>query len=170
MAINERLTGDFRKHLNKTYLGSWDIPEHEDLIVTIDHCEEQIIKTERGESTEVVAIFKDAKPMILNKTNQNAIATALKSKKFEEWENRKIALYVNPNVAAFGKTVEAVRVREFAPRVTELICADCKRVITDQGGYKARTIAERARTKYGVYLCLECGKFRAQADAVNAEA
>lgn len=169
MAINQRLTGDFRKHLNKTYLGSWDIPEHEDLVVTIDHCEEQIIKTERGESTEVVAIFKDAKPMILNKTNQNSIAAALGSKKFEDWENRAIALFVNPNVSAFGKTVEAVRVRDYAPKVNKLICADCGMEIVDSGGFKARTIAERAKTKYGVYLCLDCGKFRAQADAVTGE-
>lgn len=168
-ATNNRLTGDFRKHLNKTYLGSWDVPEGEDLIVVIDYCEEQIIKSERGESTEVVAIFKDAKPMILNRTNQNSIATALGSKKFEDWENRAIALFVNPNVAAFGKTVEALRVREYAPKVDKLICVDCGQVITDHAGNKARTIAERARTKYGVYLCWDCGKFRAQADAVTGE-
>ena len=72
MAKTNRLTGDFRKHLNKTYLGSWDIPEGSELVATIDHCETQTVKSERGESDEVVAIFKekDIKPMILNKTNQ----------------------------------------------------------------------------------------------------
>lgn len=159
-----RLTGDFRKHLNKTYLGSWDIPENEDLVVTIDHCETQIVKSERGESEEVVAIFKDAKPMILNKTNQNSISVALKSKKFEDWEGRAIALFVNPNVSAFGKTVEAVRVREYAPRVEQLICSNCGRVITGTGKASARVVAERAMTRFGMYLCADCGKARAEAE------
>lgn len=171
MAKTNRLTGDFRKHLNKTYLGSWDIPEGSELVATIDHCETQTVKSERGESDEVVAIFKekDIKPMILNKTNQTSISEATGSKKFEDWEGRAITLYVNPNVSAFGKTVEAVRIRNFAPRTNTIICTGCGSVITDHGTSKAKVIAERAMSRFGTYLCYDCAAERAAAEEAGGE-
>ena len=73
--MSSRLKGDFRKFMDKNFLGSWDIPDDEDLVLTIDHVEQNDVKNERGSERKLVAHFveKGYKPMILNTTNAKAI-------------------------------------------------------------------------------------------------
>ena len=170
--MGKRLTGDFRRDLDKPFLGHWDIPEGRDLVLTIDHMEKQEVKSQRGTEQKTVMIFKEetVKPMILNVVNRKSIAKALGSSKYEDWEGRKIALFEGREPKSEDGL--AIRIRDYPPKVTELICADCGDLIEDTeiGGkvYKARVIAERAMTKYGKHLCYVCAKMREENDAISA--
>ena len=56
-----------------------------------------------------------AKPMVLNNTNAQIIASILKSEETDDWVGQKIVLYDDPNVSFGGKLVGGIRVR--APRI-----------------------------------------------------
>jgi len=157
--MNERLTGDYRRDLDKPYLGHWDIPSGEDLILTIDHLEKQDVKSQRGTERKTVMIFvEEYKPMILNVINRKSIAKALGSPNYEDWEGRKIALYEGREPKADDGL--AIRIRDYAPKVETYTCADCGEPIKAYGKYSDKVIANRALTKYGVPLCYVCAKAR----------
>ena len=83
--MNERITGDFRKYMDKNFLGAWDIPDDGDLIITIDHCEVNEVKNERGTERKLVLHFvEDYKPMILNTVNSTTISEVYGSKHVED--------------------------------------------------------------------------------------
>lgn len=164
--MSEKLSGDFRKFMDKNFLGSWDVPDREDLILTIDHASRDEVQNDRGKERKLTLHFKERgyKPMICNTTNAKAISKAHGSTKVEDWENRKIAIY-KATITAFGQTTECLRVREYAPRTEEFICADCGRPVADHGSTKAKVIANRAMSSFGAYLCYDCGIARKEAEA-----
>src|SRR5690606_21274219 len=55
------------------------------------------------------------KPMIANKTNLKAIASATGSVYIEDWVGKQVTLFVK-NIRAFGENVDAIRVRQNAPK------------------------------------------------------
>lgn len=163
-----KLTGDYRKDLDRPYLGHWDVPGGQDYVYTIDHFERQDIKGPRGADNKTVLIFKEPiKPMIMNVVNRKSIAKALGSTRYEDWEGKKIALYEGSEPKADDGL--AIRIREYAPRVQELICEECGLEIIDAeiGGkrYRARAIAENTRAKFGRCLCAECAAAEKGAEA-----
>lgn len=159
--MSERLKGDFRKFMDKSYLGSWDLNEKGDTVLTIDHVERNEVKNDRGSEKKMVIYFaeKGYKPMICNVTNAKAITKALGSPLVENWERKKVALY-KATISAFGDVSECIRVREYAPKTDEYFCECCGNLITDydtgEKVYKAKAIANNALTKFGKYLCFEC--------------
>ena len=161
--MSDRLTGDFRKFMDKSFLGSWDVPDGSDLILTIDHVQRDEVKNDRGTEKKMALHFKerDYKPMICNTTNAKAISKAYNSTKVEDWENKKISIY-KATISAFGQTQECLRVRDYAPKSDELFCECCGDVITDYTAdgktYKAKAIANNAFSKFGKYLCFECAQ------------
>ena len=165
--MTERLTGDYRKDLDRPYLGHWDVPGGTDYVYTIDHCEKQDIKSQRGTERKTVMVFREnVKPLILNVVNRKSISKALGSTKYEDWEGRQIALYEGREPKA--EDGFAVRIRDYAPVQTVLICEDCGNPVKDAeiSGkmYRARAIAERSRARFGRCLCAECaGKEAADA-------
>jgi len=163
--MNEWLSGDFRKDLNKEYLGHWDLPEGEDLVLTIEGVKLGDIKSQRGTDKKPVLYFKEPgwKPLILNVTNQKSIAKALGTPKRELWRGKRISLFE----AREPKSEDglAIRIRDYPPKVEQYICEDCGQIITDQGGHRAAAIANRALTKYGVYLCMDCAVSRKGTEA-----
>lgn len=172
--MGERLTGDYRKHLDKPFLGHWDIAEGEDLIVTIDHMETCEVKSQRGTDHKTTAFFRErgVKPMILNVTNQKAITRALGSARFEDWEGRLIAIYAGREPKAEDGL--ALRVRDYAPKNPNPVCEDCGEVITDTvlngKTYRAKAIAERSRSRYGRVLCMDCAKAEKEREAAANDA
>jgi hypothetical protein len=151
---------DYRKLLNKPWLGEWDVPVGEDLILTIDHVNQGEVVGDGGSSEErMVVHFREegVKPMVCNVTNGETISQLVGSKYVEDWSGTKIAIYSTP-VKAFGKTTNALRVRPYPPKTDEYICAECGLVIEDAEGFTARQIAEGSRAKYGKVLCIEHGK------------
>jgi len=158
------LKGDYRKFMDKNYLGSWDVPDDGDLILTIDHAARDEVKNERGSERKLTIHFvEDYKPMILNATNSKAISAAHGSSKVEDWVGKKIAIYTT-KVTAFGGTTDALRIRTTAPKVTEAICSDCGRPVTAHGDYSVNKIVTMSEAKYGTTLCWDCSVKRKEAE------
>ncbi len=169
--MSERLKGDFRKFMDKSFLGSWDVPEGGDLILTIDHVSRDEVQNQQGKETKMALHFKerDYKPMICNTTNATAISKAYGSTKVEDWEGKRIAIY-KATISAFGQTQECLRVREYAPKTDEIYCEDCGELISDVTidgkTHRAKAIANNALTKFGRYLCYDCAvKAKAEQEA-----
>lgn len=155
--MSKGLTGDFRKYMDKSFLGSWDVPETGDLVLTVDYVDRDEVQNDRGKEKKLTIHFKENgyKPMICNTTNAKAISKAYGSTKVEDWVNKKIAIY-KATISAFGQTQECLRVREYPPKTDEIYCEDCGELITDHDGHKAKAIANNALTKFGRYLCYDC--------------
>lgn len=159
--MSERLTGDFRKYMDKSFLGSWDVPDGSDLILTIDHVARDDVKNDRGTEKKLTLHFREReyKPMICNVTNAKAISKAHNSTNVADWENKKISIY-KATISAFGETTECLRVRDYAPKTDELYCEVCGELITDQiyegKKYKAKAIANNAITKFNKAMCFGC--------------
>ena len=164
--MGERLKGDFRKFMDKSFLGAWDVPDGSDLVLTIDHVAKDDVQNEKGHDRKMALHFKedDYKPMICNTTNAKAISKAYGSTKVEDWENKKIALY-KATIQAFGSTTECLRIRDYPPKADEIYCEECGELITDHGKFKAKAIANNAMTKFGRYLCFDCATAEKEKEA-----
>ncbi len=159
----ERLQGDFRKFMDKSFLGAWDLNDTGDTVLTIDHVERNDVQNEKGREKKMTLHFQESgyKPMICNTTNATSISKAHGSTKVEDWENKKIALY-KATITAFGQTSECIRVREYAPKTDELYCDVCGSLITDHGKLKAKVIANKALSRFGKYMCYDCATLAAE--------
>lgn len=172
--MSDRLTGDFRKFMDKSFLGSWDVPDSGDLILTIDHVSRDDVQNEKGHEKKMALHFKerDYKPMICNTTNAKAISKAYNSTKVEDWENKKIAIY-KATISAFGQTQECLRVRDYAPKDDDLFCEVCGEPITDQvyegKKYRAKAIANNALTKFNKKMCFDCYMLAKTVETEEAE-
>ena len=159
----ERLTGDYRKYLDKSYLGAWDIPDDGDLILTIDRAVRDEVQNERGKEKKLILYFvEDYKPMIMNKVNPENISKALGSTKLEDWEGKRIAIY-SEKVNAFGGVKDALRIRPYPPKETNVFCDNCGSKIEAHGSYSVNKIVTMSRAKYGQALCWECASARKEA-------
>lgn len=166
----EKLKGDFRKFMDKSFLGSWDVPDGGDLVLTIDHVSRDDVQNEKGREKKMALHFRerDYKPMICNTTNAKAISKAYGSTKVEDWENKKISIY-KATITAFGQTTECLRIREYPPKTDELYCEVCGNLIEDHDKYKAKAIANNALTKFGKYMCWDCAHAAAEEEDNNGE-
>lgn len=167
--MGERLSGDFRKFMDKSFLGSWDVPDDKDLILTIDYAAKDEVQNEKGREKKLTLHFKerDFKPMVCNTTNAKAISKAYNSTRVEDWENKKISIY-KATISAFGATQECLRVRDYVPKTDEYFCEDCGELVTDHDRFKAKAIANNAFTKFGRYLCFDCAQ-KAKKEAENGD-
>ena len=158
------LTGDYRKFMDKNYLGSWDVPDGEDLVLTIDKAARDDVKNERGSERKLTLHFvEDYKPMILNATNSKALSEAVGSTKVEDWSGKRVAIYTT-KVTAFGGTTDALRIRNYPPRETKAFCDNCGCAIEAHGSYSVNKIVTMSKAKYGQALCWECAQARKEAD------
>ena len=158
------LTGDYRKFMDKNYLGSWDVPDGEDLVLTVDKAARDDVKNERGSEKKLTLHFvEDYKPMILNATNSKAISEAVGSTKVEDWSGKRVAIYTT-KVTAFGGTTDALRIRNYPPRETKTFCDNCGCEIEAHGSYSVNKIVTMSKAKYGQALCWECAQARKEAD------
>ena len=160
----KELTGDYRKFMDKNYLGAWDVPDDGDLILTIDKAQRDDVKNERGTERKLTIHFvEDYKPMILNATNSKAISEACGSTKVEMWSGQKIAIYTQ-KVTAFGGTTDALRIRNYPPKETKAYCDNCGSLIEPHGNYSVNKIVTMSKAKYGQCLCWDCASARKEAD------
>lgn len=158
------LTGDYRKFMDKNYLGAWDVPDGEDLILTIDKAARDDVKNERGTERKLTIHFvEDFKPMILNATNSKAISEACGSTKVETWAGKRIAIYTT-KVTAFGGTTDALRIRNYPPKETKAYCDNCGSLIEPHGSYSVNKIVTMSKAKYGQCLCWDCASARKEAE------
>ena len=154
--MSSKLTGDYRKYMDKNFLGSWDIPDGEDLILTIETVERNEVKNDRGSEQKLTLHFaEDYKPLIMNATNCDRITQAYGSPKVEDWVGKRIAL-TTEKVPAFGSVKDAVRIRPYPPRETEAFCDECGQKIQRHGEYSVNKIVQLSKAKYKKCLCWDC--------------
>ena len=56
--MSDRLKGDFRKFMDKSFLGSWDVPESGDLVLTIDYVARDEVQNDRGKEKKMAIHFR----------------------------------------------------------------------------------------------------------------
>lgn len=161
------LKGDYRKFMDKNYLGAWDVPDDGDLILTIDKAARDDVKNERGTERKLTLHFvEDFKPMILNATNSKNISQAYGSTKVEDWAGKRIAIYTE-KVTAFGGTTDALRIRPYPPKVKEVYCEDCGQLVKETNGFSVNKIVTRSQALFGKNYCYDCSIKHKEADNVE---
>jgi len=111
----------WRVYKNPNYLGAYVLQPGEELILTIKSAGmETIVNAEGKKEDELVIHFKeDYKPMIVNSTNAKTISKLLKTPYVEQWNGHKIQIYAR-RIRAFGEEVDALRIRDFLPKVEQI--------------------------------------------------
>lgn len=151
------------------YIGEADFEPGEEKVLTIASINsKETIVTNEGKSTKAVVHWVEKeKSMILNVARAKAIQKATGSPWMDDWIGKKVQLYIDNKVKAFGEIVSAVRVRPFAPKVqqkqevksdAELICEECGKLIPAQFGMTPAQIAENTLQKFGRRLCGSCAQ------------
>ena len=162
----EKLTM-WKKTVNKDYLGSWDLcvgadtndkPIYKEVVATIQKVEAALVtdmekvKTNRNfkatkeelSKEELLIYFEELdKPMILHaKTNFKGLEAATGTPFIEKWSGKKVCVYVEKDVKAFGTTTDALRIKSVPKR----ICDVCGKIIEEH-------IYQGAMLKYGKAVC-----------------
>ena len=155
--MSENLT-HWKKLTNPDYLGAYALEPGQELIVTIKSVANEVVTGTDGkkETCSVMRFVENVKPLVLNATNSKTITKLLITPYIEQWSGRKIQLYVEHGIKAFGDIVDAIRVRPFLPVEKELKCADCGGTIQGFGKTTAEVVAKHTLSKYGRMLCSEC--------------
>ena len=113
----------WKKVFNSNYLGSSDLTSetgYQEFILTIKEVKVEVTKGTKEKAKKNICYFKEAvKPMILNATHCKVIKKFADSNFIEDWGNTLIQVYVEKNVAAFGETVDALRIRPVQPKVQQ---------------------------------------------------
>ncbi len=114
------LNRHWKNFIDKDYLGSHNLEIGEEMLLTIEKFEgeEMVQKVGSGKDEKIpkqVLYFKESVPkMIMNITNGNTIS-ALYGPHPDGWIGKKIQVFATP-VKAFGKTQDALRIRDFKPK------------------------------------------------------
>lgn len=160
----------WKKLNNPDYLGAYALEPGQELVATIKVVRKEMVTGPDGKKEECTVVHfaeKEIKPLILNTTNAKTIQKIYKTPYIEEWQGRKIQLYVE-TVRAFGEMVEALRIRPFIPKITgpvssePVMCADCGAEVSAFGKMNAAQMADYTYSKYGKSLCSECAKVQAE--------
>lgn len=107
----------FRKFMDQELLGSWDLPEDRDIVVTIAKVTGGELTGVGGKKSRkpVVTFVGKEKKMVFNVTNCKAVA-GMYGNHVEKWEGKKIALYVTTaRDPGGGPDVPCIRVRPQVP-------------------------------------------------------
>jgi DNA-directed RNA polymerase subunit RPC12/RpoP len=155
--MDERLT-HWKKLTNPDYLGAYALQPGEDLIATIKEVTQADVIGNGGkkELKTVVMFVENIKPMVLNRTNSKTITKLFKTPYIEQWKGKKIQIYIEHNIQAFGEVVDGIRVRPFLPKEEKHFCSDCKKEILPFNGRSPQALAVYTQQKYGRVLCPEC--------------
>ncbi len=163
----------WKKLHNPDYLGAYSLDAggtYKDLIVTIKNVKMEEVTGSDGKKENCMVmrfVENGIKPMIVNATNAKTLTKLFGTPYIENWAGRKIQLFVD-KVKAFGDIVEALRIRNYAPKVTgaSTTCSDCKAGIEGAGNKTPQGIADYTAQKYGRPLCSKC----ATAESAKAQA
>lgn len=108
---------------NKNYLGHQDLPNGDDITVTIKSAQWEVVenpKLHTKEEKRVVRFVEDIKPFICNETNSATIVKVTGCKFMEDTANKKIVFYVDQTKVK-GQTVDCLRIRPVAPKDKEVL-------------------------------------------------
>lgn len=153
----------WKKLNNPDFLGAYSLDNghggYTDIIAKIDSVKVETVTGPEGKKEEcIVCYFSDIKkPMVLNTTNSKMIHKLLETPYIEKWVGHTIQIGVE-KVKAYGDVVEALRVRKFLPKDTNIKCEECKQNIIAANGMSADQLAEYTLTKYKKKLCAACAR------------
>ena len=149
-----------------TYIGEADFEPGEEKVLTIASvAEKETIVTQEGKSTKAVVHWvENEKAMILNVARSKAISKVVGSPYFEDWVGKKVQLYIDNKVKAFGEIVSAVRVRTFAPKAkgtVPSVCELCGKKIEPAFGLTAEQLVLNTQKRFSKALCASCAEAEA---------
>ena len=172
----EKLT-HWKKLNNPDYLGAYALDPGKDMVLTIKSVVNETITGADGKKEEcmVMRFTENVKPLVLNSTNAKTIESLLKTPYIEKWTGSRIQLYVD-RVRAFGEIVDAIRIRNYLPKVQTnkaQACQECGQVVTATEKMNAAQVAVFSQTRFGKILCPGCLKEvmeKAAQDAADKDA
>lgn len=104
----------WKKLINPDYIGAYALPNGDDMTVTIDYVQREMVTGTGGKKEEcTVAHLVGQKPLILNTTNSKTIHK-LYGPYIEEWRGKRITLYASTTKLS-GEVVECLRIRPQVP-------------------------------------------------------
>lgn len=117
----ENLT-HWKKEFDYKYLGAHDLLPGESKILTIKETKSEMVKGADGKEKEcfVARFVEGGKPMILNKTNCKIITKVYGTPYVENWAGKKVIVYAQSGVKAFGEIVDALRIKQENPELNLL--------------------------------------------------
>ena len=124
---------------NTDYIGAYVLQPGEEKTLTIKSAGQETVKGTDGTGKPCLVIHfqePNTKPMVCNATNAKTISRIHKSSYIEGWIGKRITIYATA-VKAFGDTVDALRIRDYVPKDTEL---DVTNALTKLN--QSKTIAE----------------------------
>ena len=159
----------WKKEINKDYLGSWDLcigadnnekPVYKEVVATIKKIEKQAIPDMEGikkgntkaTKDELLVWFNELpKPMIVHaKTNFQGLENATATPFIEKWVGKRVCVYVEKGVKAFGTTTDALRIKPVPKR----LCDVCGSVMDNK-------LYEQTVNAYGKAICSKTCKEKA---------
>lgn len=101
---------------NKNYLGHWDLPENQDLVLTIESAKWEEVKNpiiNKSEAKRVVRFKeKGIKPFICNQGNAQSIIKSTGVKYMEDSNGQQIRLYIGAHFDRINKeNIDCIRIR-----------------------------------------------------------
>jgi hypothetical protein len=123
MNIKKELT-HWLKNPNKNYLGHQDLPNGEDVTLTISTAKWEVVKDPRGsQDSKRVIRFKETskwiKPFICNETNAKMLSKVTNEKYMENCEGKKIRLTIR-TIKVKGSPTECLRVKDVASSLLDI--------------------------------------------------
>ena len=110
----------WKQFTNTMYIGAYSLQPGEERKVEIIRVERQKVKGSDGKETDcIVAILKDEKPFILNKTNCKTLTKLFGTPYLQNWVGGHIIIFAEI-VSAFGDKVDALRIRPTKPALPSL--------------------------------------------------
>jgi ribosomal protein L34E len=159
----------WRKLYNPNYIGAWSLDDgkngYKEVTATIAKIDTETITGTDGKRDDCgVAYFKEnqisgveMKPLVLNATMFKTLESLFKSPYKEDWEGRRITLYVERNVKAFGSVTDAIRIKKTLPREQGAPkCLDCGGSIEATEKMNAAQLVAFGQKRFGKALCEAC--------------
>jgi hypothetical protein len=107
----------WKKLTNPDYIGAYDFDEKEERTLTIKSVANETVTGPDGKKDTCIVIrwAEPQKPMICNNTNAKMISKVLGTPYIEEWIGKRVTLFVQSGIKAFGAVVDAIRIKDANP-------------------------------------------------------
>jgi len=150
----------WKKNNDPNFLGEWDLGDKNELMLTIKNVKGEELTLPGGikEKRNVLYFKEEYHPMVVNSTNGKMLQKMTGSKYIEDWSNLQIAVYFDPSVKFGKELVGGLRIRQ--PRLETFTCSDCGKTIKAESGMTAKVIANKSKSTYGAFLCMDCARIR----------
>lgn len=113
----------WKQLINPDYIGAYALPDGDDMTVTIDYVQNEVVTGSGGKKEEcTVAHLVGQKPLILNVTNSKSIHK-LYGPYIEDWRGKQVTLYASTTKLA-GELVECLRIRPSVAEKTKANISD----------------------------------------------